>query len=1236
MGAYLTSSYAGGIVIGQTNTGVDGSSSYQFSLIDPSGTTHELESDASNWNTYRAADGSGYTFVPQGSYNAYDPFVSNTTPCLVNGLNNLWPSWFNCTNQDWIGTPTATSGPTGGGLRLGTLYSPTGITYSSTIKSYISTMSTGQSKAYEDGYYAYYVPQAITTTVQDPSKNTVTRGPWYWSGYYSVSNPLKDIQSIYTTTQVPSIHTQLPFDAPGPYFTDSVGRLIPDVISMQAAMYAYGASGSTSSGTFSLPWNIPGPGNTQMTYTINYSQTGNQIYWNNTNGQDYWVSQGLSAPDPSTDIDVSGFAITSIVLPNGNKWTFTYANTTNSTYSAGDLIKVTTPTGGTISYTYTSIYDKSPVNYARCNGVCHAVASRTESDGISTPAKTYYTYNTITTLPNSSQQPSTLNCAEVTYRYDSPILYAYSTTVTDPMGNDTVHSYCPIGVSNATPVANQYREVQTDYYEGCPSVDEEQGCLSQSGTKLLKTVAISYTPQLDILTPNVDEQVGNINTIPTLITTTTPYGLTTVSTTEWRQYSTLFQANKVTCGGTTGKCTAYSTPTNNSEAWTIPINYLSPKSDSIYYGLPTTTTPTVTFPGPTLRSTSTQYMFEALQNNPPNPPTGYTNTMLVALPLSTLTFASGNQASQTTYNYDTGGLGNLVSVGQWLNTTRQYVTTQSLYNSNGMPYQTQDANGNFTYVSGFMDQCSNGAATYSQQATKAYGSTTTVPETSSYNYDCNTNALIDVTDPNNVRTHYTYTDSSGKLTDSLGRLTEVDYGYVGTTGFLSKATLKYTGMTEVDITHDQTTLGDNVIKSSTVFDDLGRTIQQTNPDTNSVCTTYNANGQVATVSNPINVCPASSSNTIIYNYDPFGRVINETEQDGSSILWSCYNGIQDLFNPQGDSVCSSNTMDYYLSDQYVVSRVDSVDEVGNDHQQYSNALGQLIITVEPNSNFTYYGYDGLGNLSSVRQTVNAGDSPRIRTFTYDSLSRLLWSKNPETGVVCYGHGDGTIAGCNSDGYDSNGNLLYKTDARGVTTSFTYDALNRLLSKTASDSTPSTCYVYDTATNGIGRLSYEWTQMGSCAQQTTAPPANALTATQVLAYDVMGRITSEQQCVFTNCTTPFTLGYSYDLMGNPTMTSLGSLTGVQALSFTNTFDTANRLKTLSSKWSDTQHPATIFSSPSYGPSGGLTAATYGAGLTLSRSYDNRLRVIGEIDTGSGASVPTPGSATVTISGAERTH
>jgi hypothetical protein len=106
--------------------------------------------------------------------------------------------------------------------------------------------------------------------------------------------------------------------------------------------------------------------------------------------------------------------------------------------------------------------------------------------------------------------------------------------------------------------------------------------------------------------------------------------------------------------------------------------------------------------------------------------------------------------------------------------------------------------------------------------------------------------------------------------------------------------------------------------------------------------------------------------------------------------------------------------------------------------------------------------------------------------------------------------------------------------------------------------------------------------------------------------------------------------------------------VKTLSFTNVFDTAGRLLTVSSNWSDGVHPTTLFSAQSassgqctqsstpYAAFGGLMSAQFGNGLTLSRNYDMRFHPTCEIDQGGVVSSPTSDSTAITITGTEQSQ
>jgi YD repeat-containing protein len=106
---------------------------------------------------------------------------------------------------------------------------------------------------------------------------------------------------------------------------------------------------------------------------------------------------------------------------------------------------------------------------------------------------------------------------------------------------------------------------------------------------------------------------------------------------------------------------------------------------------------------------------------------------------------------------------------------------------------------------------------------------------------------------------------------------------------------------------------------------------------------------------------------------------------------------------------------------------------------------------------------------------------------------LITSYNPEAGSISYA-------------YDLDGNLSSKTDARGITVSYSYDQINRLFAKNYSSSDPSACMQYDNAASGgsdpypIGHMNLEWTApAGTCPTTSTSlslPPTTAYNSTSL--------------------------------------------------------------------------------------------------------------------------------------------
>lgn len=882
--------------------------------------------------------------------------------------------------------------------------------------------------------------------------------------------------------------------------------------------------------------------------------------------------------------------ITSISVFDGNSWATspTWQFQYNDSY--GDLTQITFPEGGTISYSWVTLSDPEiPPGTPGVAPVSRYVQSRTidAQDGTG-PQATQYSYNN---HPVSNGNPN--------YSPAHDPITAWDTIVTNPNGDYTVHEF-----SFLIYVNGRY-ETETRQYN--------------SSGQLLQTIDTDYQANSDTS--------GDPNVFPIRKTTIYPGSIYSKVETD---YDNQFNQNGAAGYGLPNFTGSYGKPVQVREY------------DS---GIGT--------PGAIIRCTA--YNYKAFQND------AYLAANLIDLVSSKSVYAgscgSGGQLiAQTTYGYDEQGVqssgitmqhdttisspgvrGNLTSTHQFqLNPSGPTLNTSTTYYDTGLPYLSTDAKGNQTsYI--------YGPAYYGVYLTQ-----TILPQTSGVQhqikatYDINTGSVTSYTDQNNQVSNYGY--------DALGRIWTAHFPDAGSSAASSKV-FCYPNLntgTEVDAQSSALTAPANSLTCPSapnakvlthIFDGLGRVskaqVLESAQQSVTTDTTYDNVGRVYSVSNPYRSLSDTTYGLTIYTYDALNRKVTQTQPDQSTLQW-CYNEIGVL----GSIRCLANQ-----SRIPGASWVNSIDESGHLSQHVSDGLGRLVAVMEQNptgSNLaleTDYGYDALDNLKYVNQigsSANA-DTPRTRSFGYNSISRLLWSQNPETGVVCYGHGDGSVAGCQADGYDANGNLIYKTDGRGITTNYTYDNLNRMLSKTylLGGSSPNllhSCYLYDSATNGIGRLWLEWTTAGSCST------AGYQTMRQLLAYDPMGRAWNEQQCVFGHCTSgpppptsctangnsaPYYQTYCYDLAGNMTwsVNGVSNTPSVNPVAFSYTFDAVGRLSTLSSSWIDSVyppilHPPALFTADptsGYSPAGALQNYTLGNSVSVTNTYDNRLRTTSDTAT-----------------------
>jgi RHS repeat-associated protein len=415
---------------------------------------------------------------------------------------------------------------------------------------------------------------------------------------------------------------------------------------------------------------------------------------------------------------------------------------------------------------------------------------------------------------------------------------------------------------------------------------------------------------------------------------------------------------------------------------------------------------------------------------------------IVDLPSAVITYdGSGNRVAETDTSYDQTG-----SLNRGNPTT---ITKKCLTLPGGQACPQGDSTSIFTYDNNgqmlTMTDPKNNQATYSYadnysscgghapptSPSDAYLTQITYPVTNGVNhivsrcYDYSSGLLLSSSDQNNLTTTYKYVDS-------LNRLTETDLPDGGRT------TIAYndTPPTPTITTSKKINSAGLTATSVVVLDGLGH-IKQTQltsdpQGTIYADTAYDGLGRVYTASNPYRSGndPTTTAGTTTYVYDALSRKLSTTYPDGS-VATTAY--------------CGPSTL--------------AADPVGKWRRSRTDGLGRLVEVDEPNAIGATVNSNGCPGQSDpiwiTSYTANALGSPtqivqngsHTRTFTYDSLSRLLTSNNPEVATITYT-------------YDKNGNVATKIDARSITTTYAHDALNRETSTTYSNGDPTITTTYD--------------------------------------------------------------------------------------------------------------------------------------------------------------------------------
>ena len=560
---------------------------------------------------------------------------------------------------------------------------------------------------------------------------------------------------------------------------------------------------------------------------------------------------------PIAEAHPSVSLLQSVVLYNGSSWTsslawtFEYSSRApgdSASVNYGDLTKITLPTGGTISYTWTNIPTcdpNDPVPFTR--GVATRIVNANDS---SVPQK--WTYN--------------------------------NGTVTDPAGNDTVHTFTGLNAS-----CSLY-ETQTQYFQG-----------PKFSGPLLKTVKADYRWMA-----NPFDSLDDTETTPT-VTNVFPIRTTTI----WPN----------------GKTTKIEKDYDSQLVFSVPGrgqftgsygNVLETREYDFGDGAP----------GPLLRTTD--YTYRAFDGSPSA--ASYRTANLINLVSTVKVYDGGSHlVSQTDYGYDESPLqpsgvstqfttsppnagvrGNRTSESHWLNTTGNKLISTASYYDTGTPYEVTDPGGhkstNF-YGSGFQ----TGSAFAGAYVTQTQ------------------NALLQ-------SAYFDYDFSTGLQTatkDANGAVSTADYDLYGRTRHHNApdggiTTWNYTDSQPPIFTVTSPIDGVNTRNSEGDLDGLGRMMRSkllSDPDgTDTVDTTYDGLGRVATVTNPHRTAAGATDGITTPIYDALGRVTQITKQDGS-ISKMAYN-VQTTIPVNAE--CNIAT-----------------DEAGKQRGECFDALGRLVEVDEP-------------------------------------------------------------------------------------------------------------------------------------------------------------------------------------------------------------------------------------------------------------------------------------------------
>jgi YD repeat-containing protein len=177
-----------------------------------------------------------------------------------------------------------------------------------------------------------------------------------------------------------------------------------------------------------------------------------------------------------------------------------------------------------------------------------------------------------------------------------------------------------------------------------------------------------------------------------------------------------------------------------------------------------------------------------------------------------------NESGMTGYSPSFAGVnagrGNLTTSAGWESTNNTYPAHTYTYDIAGNAITDRDANGHTTsygYGDSYSDGVNRNTYAHVTSATNALGMA------ARWKWDYWAGKVTTATDINNVNTTYSYNDPLDRMTQKVQA--------AGLNGFQAQTNVGYTSATDINVYRDQTNFGDGALRTETLYDRLGRSLQ---------------------------------------------------------------------------------------------------------------------------------------------------------------------------------------------------------------------------------------------------------------------------------------------------------------------------------------------------------------------------------------------------------------------------